>query len=44
MGIDLEYSDGILKIQTFLTLDSIYLDLFCILFGYMGNVDFCLQA
>ena len=42
MGI--EYSDGILKIQTFLKLDSIYLDLSYIFFGYVGNVDFCLQA
>ena len=42
MGI--EYSDGILKIQTFLKLDSIYLDLFYIFFGYVGNMDFCLQA
>ena len=42
MGI--EYSDGILKIQTLLKLDSIYLDKFCIFFGYVGNVDFCLQA
>ena len=42
MGI--ECSDGILKIQTFLKLDSIYLDLFYIFFGYVGNMDFCLQA
>ena len=42
MGI--EYIDGILKIQTLLKLDNIYLDLFYIFFGYVGNVDFCLQA
>ena len=42
MGI--KYSYGISKIQTFMKLDSIYLDLFYIFFGYVGNVDFCLQA
>ena len=42
MGI--EYCDGFLKMQTLLKLDSIYLDLFYIFFGYVSNVDFCLQA
>ena len=42
MGI--EYSYSILKIQICMKLDSIYLDLFYIFFGYVGNVGFCLQA
>ena len=33
MGI--EYSDGILKIKTFLKLESIYLDLFYIFYDYL---------
>ena len=43
MGI--EYSDGILKIKTFLKLrqfiPGLILDIF---FGYVGNMDFCLQV